>query len=501
MKILDPESNCSGIYQTTESGLIVDAADYYRLFYYSALQARRYILMTGWQFDSEVRLLRGKDAESAKGEVRLLHFLEQLCMEKPELEIYILAWDFSMVFSLEREWFQDILFNWTTNESIHFRYDNRHAFGATHHQKLVIIDGLLAFVGGMDICSARWDDREHLPYNADRTDDDTLIYGSYHDIQSFHTGPVVAEFLEIFKQRWVNSGAKPLKLPSITGKINYQVDRSLLLATDKVAISRTQAAITEPAEQIREIRQLYLDAVNSAENLIYIENQYFTSQAVYNALVHRMMSPERSRLQIIVMLPDQLPLTEKLFIGIQQMKMIHSLKDIAAATGHYLRVYTTVCIKNEERKMTFIHSKLLLVDDRFLSIGSANITNRSMGLDTELNVSWEEETSMQTPLTESIKNIRVSLLAEHAGLWGKDEGERFRQVEGLAKYLDSLADDPDSRICRYEADASLENHTLQGALKPIARIVDPEENVFEQLTNKNSFIKGVKMISQIITGL
>ena len=109
---------------------------------------------------------------------------------------------------------------------------------------------------------------------------------------------------------------------------------------------------------------------------------------------------------------------------------------------------------------------------------------------------------MQTPLTESIRNIRVSLLEEHAGLFGKNEEQRFRQVEYLVKYLDFLADDPDSRICLYQADASLENNqTLQGALEPIARIVDPEENVFEQLTSKSSFAKGMKMLGQMITGL
>lgn len=500
MKILNPPVNCSGIYQTTESGLIVDAADYYRIFYHSALQAQRYILLTGWQFDSEVRLLRGKEAENARGEVRLLHFLESLCNKKPELEIYILAWDYSMVFSLEREWFQDILFNWTNNERIHFRYDSRHAFGATHHQKLVIVDGLLAFVGGMDICSARWDDRNHLPENPDRSDN-AVTYGSYHDIQSFHTGPVVAELQEIFKQRWSDSGAKPLQLAEVGGTIQYEVDGSLLLAAHTVAISRTQAAIGEQSQQIREIRQLYIDAINSAEQLIYMENQYFSSQAVYNALVDRMASPGRPRLQIVIMVPDQLPLTEKLFIGIQQMKMLRSLQEIAAATGHHLGIYTTVCIKSEERNMTFIHSKLLLVDDRFLSMGSANITNRSMGLDTELNVSWEEETDLQAPLIESIRKIRLSLLAEHAGLPGEEQ--RFRQVEGLVHYLDVLADDPDSRICRYQADAALEtNQTLQGALQPIARIVDPEENVFEQLAaGKNGFSKGVKMLGQLITGL
>ena len=59
MSILAPGTNCMGIYPVHETGVLVDACDYYRAFYLSALKARRYILLAGWQFDSEVRLLRG----------------------------------------------------------------------------------------------------------------------------------------------------------------------------------------------------------------------------------------------------------------------------------------------------------------------------------------------------------------------------------------------------------------------------------------------------------
>ena len=96
-RILDPQSNCMGIYDASDTGLLVDSCDYYRAFYHTARRARHYLLMAGWQFDSEVRLVRGKEAEQA-GDVRLLPFLEGLCEATPGLQIYILAWDFSMIF-------------------------------------------------------------------------------------------------------------------------------------------------------------------------------------------------------------------------------------------------------------------------------------------------------------------------------------------------------------------------------------------------------------------
>ncbi|MDO9079606.1 MAG: hypothetical protein Q7U44_02310 [Desulfuromonadales bacterium] len=85
MTVLKPGKNSSGIFPATSTGVIIDASDYYRLFYETAGQARRYILMTGWQFDTEVSLLRGKDADSVGGEVHFINFLESLCERNPEL--------------------------------------------------------------------------------------------------------------------------------------------------------------------------------------------------------------------------------------------------------------------------------------------------------------------------------------------------------------------------------------------------------------------------------
>lgn len=507
MSVLKPGLNCMGIYETRETGLIIDACDYYRAFHHTALRAKRYLLMAGWQFDSEVRLLRG---EEAKGEVRFLNFLEELCERNPELEIYILAWDFSTVFSLEREWFQSIIFNWSTNERLRFRFDSAHAAGATHHQKFVVADGAIAYVGGMDICSSRWDDRRHLQENPDRVDLDGTRYGCYHDIQSYHTGPVVKVLIDLFVQRWLDSGGDALMIPTVVREPFPLPSQAFSLPTRRVAVSRTQREVP-PGErkETHEIRHLFVDAIMSAESLIYLESQYFSSHAVYWSLVTRMSLPDRPRLQVILMLPDRLPLTEELFLGLPQLKMIRSLQQVAEKTGHVLSVYSSAQLDQGNRKMTFIHSKLLLVDDRFLTIGSANATNRSMGLDTELNVSWEADTpEEQGDLVAAFRRVRASLLAEHAGLYGSSEEERFEDVENLTRHLDCLADDHEARLCRYQADPSLEQSDWPDALEPIASVVDPEKPVdheffFERLSKSElgAFAKGIFKLSQMIIGL
>ena len=510
MSILKSGSNCMGIFQTRETGVLIDACDYYRAFYHAAAKAKSYLLLAGWQFDSEVRLLRGDDEREAASEVRFLDFLELLCDANPQLEIYILAWDFSAVFSLEREWFQNIIFNWTTNARIHYHFDSVHASGATHHQKFVIADGAIAFVGGMDICSSRWDDRRHLKENPERVDIDGTLYGCYHDIQSYHTGPVVKVLLDLFVKRWADSGGEALKLPTADGVTSFIPAQAFHLPSQQVAISRTQAHTPQTGQkQIHEIRHLFVDAIMSADRLVYLENQYFSSQAIYWSLIARMTLPDRPRIQIVMMLPDRLPLTEELFLGLPQMKMIRSLQQVAEKTGHTLNVYSSAQLDHGNRKMTFIHSKLLLIDDRFLTVGSANATNRSMGLDTELNVSWEADNpDEQGELVTAIRRLRASLLAEHAGLYGSNEEQRFENVNSLTRHLDCLVDDHEARLCRYQPDPSLEKSDWPDALEPVARVVDPEkpidnEYIYESLSKSElgSFAKGIFKLSQWIIGL
>ena len=178
-------------------GLLVDAKDYYTAFYRAALQARRSIVLSGWQFDRGVKLLREKDVALARpvgGEVRLLKMLDQLCRARPELEIYVLAWDFHVVFALEREWMQKLYFHWATHERLHFRFDDCHPPGGCHHQKFVVIDGWLSFLGGIDLCESRWDDRRHLVKNPARVSRGRP-QKPYHDVQAYFSGREMAGVL------------------------------------------------------------------------------------------------------------------------------------------------------------------------------------------------------------------------------------------------------------------------------------------------------------------
>ncbi|MGA1843884.1 MAG: phospholipase D-like domain-containing protein [bacterium] len=509
-KILAPGRNCWGNFQVRDSGLLIDGRNYYRAFYHAARQAQRYILIAGWQFDSDVRLLRGADAAEAGGDVRLLPFLKGLCRGNPDLAIYILAWDFSMLFSIKREWFQEWIFNWTTNRQLRFRFDSRHAVGASHHQKFVVIDGVLAFVGGFDICAERWDDRDHRPENPDRVNSAGKGYELYHDIQTYHVGPAAMRLTELFKDRWAHSDGGTLDLPPPPRGYHFDVEGGIAIAADRVAISRTQSKTLVPAwKSIREIRRLFTDAIHGAERLIYIENQYFSSQAVYRALLDRMRKTSGESLQVIVILPQKPhALIEEISLGIAQMSMIHSLTEAAAGQGHSLGFYYPASVSSKDTSASvYVHAKLLLVDDRFLTVGSANISNRSMGLDTELNASWEATTGDQRAVIRSIRRTRVSLLAEHAGIKSRRDLRRLCRTDGIVRFLDGLADRPRSPLRHHTTETLFKNASWLEEIKIEDLSLDPErpiveENIYELISRDTSglFAKGITLLRTMKRG-
>jgi len=503
-KILNPGRNCMGEYNVYSSGLLIDGRNYYRAFYKAAVKARRYILIAGWQFDSNVALLRGDDAKLAGDDTAFLPFINSLCDKNPDLEIYILAWDFSIIFSLDRELLQDWVFNWSTNERIQFIFDDKHAVGASHHQKFVVIDGVVGFVGGMDICSNRWDDRQHLPDNPLRRNYAGKAYEQYHDIQSCHFGPVVLKLKDVFIMRWKHAGGHTLSLPLVDAAQEFDIASDERIEAESVALSRTQSrTLFPPQENIREIRRLYLDAIDAAEKLIYIENQYFSSQAVYKAMMDRLRASERSLLQIIMVLPKQPhSLLENISLGIAQAKMLQSLKEMASHYGHSLGIYYTAPLSHEGHRIpTYIHAKLLLIDDRLLSIGSANTSNRSMGLDTELNVSWEADSDEQEKLIDTIRRARISLLAEHCGIGDENELFRLRNIEGLVDFLSTLADDPACQLQHHTMESFIDNIDLLKDVKPEDLAIDPErpvveENIYDLISRDESgfFAEGISWL-------
>lgn len=467
MPIIRSPGNAWCVPSVERAGLLVDARDYYTAFYDRALRARRFILLAGWQFDRDVDLLRGNDvalAEAANGQVQLLKFLNQRCEENPQLQVLILAWDFHIVFALEREWMQKIYFHWGTNERMKFLFDERHAEGGCHHQKFAVIDGQYAFLGGIDLCQSRWDDRRHLAENPQRAHAGKP-QKPYHDVQAYFTGPEInGALMNLFADRWTRAGGERCELPEPgpASEPQWMPRGALPLPAPQVALSRTDPRPGESSSAL-EVCELLSDAVAAAERFIYVENQYFSSRQMFDAFEARLRAPNRPKLQIVMVLnQDAEALKEEVAVGFKQSENIERLRRTAAETGHALGVFYALAegtVRDEEGKpqpvSTYIHSKLMIVDDRFFTMGSANLTNRSMGVDTELNASWEISSAEDPRLERAIRRVRVSLLAEHTG--------RAEHLRALATAGDLVA--------------HLERHG--GRLRLVPPMTDDERALFE----------------------
>ncbi len=469
-RVLEPGRSCSALANVDESRVIVDAQGYYRALHRAIAGARRAVLMSGWQFDYDVELLRGEEASAAIYPVSLADLLDARCRDNPELEVRILAWEPSAVYALERVWFQKQRFTWTRSNRIRFEWDRWLAPAASHHQKLVIVDGEIAFAGGMDVCHGRWDGRDHRADNPLRVSRSGNPDKPYHDVQAAVRGPAVVELERLFAERWLHATGEQLEACAPSPEppaLELLLPDALPIRAAHVAISQTSIPPHgKEGAEIRQIRELYARAIASAERLVYLENQYFTSRSITRAFVERLKRDGGSKLQLIFVLPragDSKK--EKLALGDAQSHALGTIARAAEEHGHAFRVVNPIC--NGSSTPTFVHSKVLFVDDRLLSVGSANATNRSLGLDSELNLSWQAH----EPETErDIARLRCSLLAEHTG----KPDEMFNQIEGLCDRLDAAMRDG-ARLCAAEIGEPGDRDPL------ISLATDPERPVDAQL--------------------
>jgi len=472
-KIVEVPRNAFVEADVEQSVLLIDARNYYRTLYRALSQAHGYALVSGWQFETGVPLLRGKDAEHAEHPLKFLEFLVACCEARPALKIYLLAWEYSFVYAKEREWGQAEKFN-QAHPNIVFRWDPHPLGNASHHQKFVVVDGAVGFLGGIDICDARWDDCDHRAEHPDRVNVAGDPCKPYHDLQAGVGGDIVASLARIFVERWQRATEQPLQLPALDPGERARFDLLELsgdcaepILASRAALSRTQVDPRAESAHIGEVQRLFADAIAAAERSIYAETQYFTSRAVAKMFIARMRDAALPKLDIVVVLPHgaDTPL-EKLALEDAQEGVLQALLDTARETGHELRLlYPASRTEDGGEKPTFIHSKVLIVDNRLLMTGSPNFTERSVALDTELAISWQSAQDGD-PLSRSIEKIRSKLLCEHSGV----SADEFAAPRRLCAVIDQLLERGDTRLRRREV---LE----PGPLGPLfAELFDPGDD-------------------------
>lgn len=441
------------IHERASAALLIDARDYYRAFYEAASRAKRSILILGWQFDSDVRLLRGGDVPRGTDprSCELLTLLDSLCRQRPGLEVKMLAWDHSLLFALEREVLQKIVFDVATIDRFQFQTDGTVPLGGSHHQKLAVIDGQVAFVGSADLCHERWDTSAHVARDPQRVSRNAQPHKPYHEVQAVFTGEPARSLVELFCDRWRYATGEALDPESFAAGHEGLFERlpvTLPIPAADVALSRTIPGALGRA-QVHEVRELYVRAIHGAKRMIYVETQFLTSRCVRDALVARLSDRAKPKLDVVVVLPHK-PETfkEELTLGVQQASVLDDVVCAANRGGHALGIYN-VATPDDDRAPLFvyIHSKLMIIDDELLTLGSANLANRSMTVDSEINATWVAAPGT-TELGDALRRVRVRLLLEHLG-----EAADPRVVahpEGLVGRLDGIIAEGRGRLRHHD---------------------------------------------------
>jgi phospholipase D1/2 len=399
-----PGDNCTAVAPAPRAAFLVDGEAYFDAFARAAERAKRSILIVGWDFDSRMVLRYGKDGAP---DLVLGEFLNGLAAGNHRLKIRILDWDYPMIFGTDREFPPIYGLSWKPHRRIDIRYDDTHPMAGSHHQKVAVFDDRVAFAGGLDLTAKRWDSRAHAPGDPRRTFAGAP-YPPMHDVMTLVDGEPARTLSRIARARWEAATGERLEAAEMAGD-GWPEDIPVQMTDVTAAIACTSPPCADGAG-VREIERLYLDMIAAARRYIYIENQYFTSQAIAAALKARLEEPDGPEILLLTRLLSHGWL-EEITMQALRTRLVRELRQ-ADAHHRFFAGYTHVDGLAEGTCID-LHSKVMIVDDEWLRIGSSNLSNRSMGMDSECDVTFEARGDAR--VREAIRDFRDGLLAEHAG--------------------------------------------------------------------------------------
>jgi phospholipase D1/2 len=418
---------------------LVDGEAYYSALLRSLERARHSILVAAWEIDDQTRLVPDESRQGRPS--RFGDVLRARLEDCPDLQVHVLAWDFAMIYVVERGLLPLFRLRFSSGPRLHLHLDGHHPVGASHHQKLVVVDDRVAFLGGLDITQHRWDRPIHRCEDPDRVDDEGNPYPPFHDVQVAVQGDAAAALGDLFRDRWrASTGRRLATPPPGDGDPPWPIGLEIDAEGAEVGLARTWPA-HDGREEIREVERLYLDAIARARRSIYIENQYLTSASIVRALAERLGDPEGP--EVVLVLPRRCPgWLEQHTVGLVRRRR---LRELGNANGEgRLRVVHPHVPGVEDG--VFVHAKVMVVDDVLARVGSANLSNRSMGFDSELDLALES--GGDPDLGRTVSGLRDRLLAEHLGTDPKTVADRIDASNGsLIAALDELSS-PSGRTLR-----------------------------------------------------
>src|SRR3569832_543655 len=374
--ILEPGRNCWRIERADRVAFLVVGADYFRALRASLKQAEESILILAWDIDSRLQLVREDPADGLPAEFGA--FLNALISRKRRLHGHILSWDFAMLFALDREWLPIFKLDWKTHRRLRFHMHDRR------------------------------DTTEQHPDEPQRIELGHEPARPYHDVQMAVSGDAARALGALARHRWWCATDQELRESLCNAAPLWPEELAVDIEDVRVAIARTLPdSAVQP--QVRESEQLFIDAIAAAERYIYIENQYFTSAQIANALAARLR--EEAGPEVVMVLPLKTDgWLAQMTMDVIRLRLLEQLA--AADHGNRLRVFHPDGPGLDISPIN-VHAKLMIVDDDFLRIGSANLNNRSMVLDSECDLAIES--CGEARVQHAIARFQHRLLAEHLG--------------------------------------------------------------------------------------
>ena len=467
--------DCWRIARAARASVIIDAECYFRHARAAMMKAKRRIMLIGWDFDAAISLVREDEAKD-DAPVIIGDFISWLVDQTPELEIFLLRWDVGAMKSMVQPTNLFTTVKWMNHKRIRVKLDSHHPPAASHHQKIVVIDDCFAFCGGIDMTADRWDTRHHRDSDPNRRHPDGAAYGPWHDATTALQGDVAMALGDHARARWSKAGGG--ELDRIEGEHDCWPDAlPVQFEQVDVAISRS-APEMDDQQPVLEIEQLYLNQIASAKRTIYAESQYFASRRIAEALAARLGEPDGP--DIVIINPEQADgWLEQQAMDTARARLVEALR--ARDVHGRLRLYHPFTVRGDP---IYVHAKILIVDDRVIRVGSSNMNNRSLRLDSECDMTIDASLPANAGQEATILSIRDDLIAEHLDL-PIDRVAAVIAERGLVAGIEELRDKPGRTLRPYvtpdlnEVQKWLADH----------EVLDPEgpDEMLEPMTAKGLF--------------
>ncbi len=319
---------------------------------------------------------------------------------------------------------------WARHPRIHLKLDGHHPTGSSHHQKIVAIDDYFAVCGGIDMTSSRWDTTAHHDADPARVNPNGKSYDPWHDATTAIGGPAAAALARSCRDRWERATGEKLE-PVATKAECWPRGLQTTFEGVEVAIARTHPKMGDQ-EPVLEIETLFLEQIVAAKRFIYFESQYFASRRIAEAIARRLKEDDGPEVVVTN------PLTAEGWL--QPIAMDSARARLVAALRerdphHRFAMYHPFTAGGEP---IYVHAKITIVDDTQIRIGSANLNNRSMRLDTDCDVSVNAAGQPGRGLEDDIAGIRNGLLAEHLGVPTARIESVMEQTGSIIKTIERL---------------------------------------------------------------